>query len=246
MYEEEIILTTNYTNDSELYEEEIYKRSKEEEYEEDLQANNKEEYLKKLSLANSRNIYQSQYKNSQNNSTKNITHNNTTNTNAQHFSSRLLSNPAYHSMTCNISFFLLKLLLNDPNINNSSVRNNKYYTDLYCNIYHLYKSIIDYTDIEKNSLITASILLDRYIKSQSNTKFRIKENNIKILVTTCLIISAKLSQDITFLNLHFSKITHISLKELNIFETNLLNSIAFQLYIEENEFENYALFFNEY
>jgi hypothetical protein len=96
--------------------------------------------------------------------------------------------------------------------------------------------LIIYSLIETSSLISTFIYIDRFL-NMCDVKLCI--NNIHRIFLTAMVISIKYNQDIHFKNDIFSKIGGISLEQFNRLESIFLQTISFQLFISEEEYNSY-------
>ena len=102
--------------------------------------------------------------------------------------------------------------------------------------------IFKYTFIEKSTLIISLIYLDRICKQ----KIFLTNYNIHKLLIISILSAIKYNEDSIFENKFYAKVFGINLNELNELEYEFINLIDFQLFINELEFNQYLLFFDDY
>ena len=102
--------------------------------------------------------------------------------------------------------------------------------------------IFKYTFIEKSSLIISLIYLDRICKQ----KIFLTNYNIHKLLIISILLAIKYNEDSIFENKFYAKVFGINLNELNELEYEFINLIDFQFFINELEFNQYLLFFDDY
>ena len=93
------------------------------------------------------------------------------------------------------------------------------------------KRIIKYTNIEKATLISSFIYINKFI---NNEKYIVGLNNIFRLIIASCTISIKFHEDSNFTNSYCGKIGGLSLKEINLIEYNFYSKINFEMFIDEN------------
>ncbi len=94
--------------------------------------------------------------------------------------------------------------------------------------------IIIYTEIEKNTLISSLIYIDKIDKKKPITEF-----NVHRIFFTAILISIKYNEDDILKNDYYSKIAGVSLNEINKMEFDFINLLNFNLYIDPCIFEEY-------
>ena len=102
--------------------------------------------------------------------------------------------------------------------------------------------IFKYTFIEKSSLIISLIYLDRICKQ----KIFLTNYNIHKLLIISILLAIKYNEDSIFENKFYAKVFGINLNELYELEYEFINLIDFQFFINELEFNQYLLFFDDY
>jgi hypothetical protein len=107
---------------------------------------------------------------------------------------------------------------------------------------YLYR-ITKYTYIEKSTLISSLIYIDRLINE--NVFFLTYYNVHKILII-CIILSIKYNEDDIFGNDYYSEISGISLKELNKLEYEVFKYLKFNFYIKPEEYKIYEEYLDNY
>ena len=94
--------------------------------------------------------------------------------------------------------------------------------------------IIIYTEIEKNTLISSLIYIDKIDKKKPITEF-----NIHRIFFTAILISIKYNEDDILKNDYYAKIAGVNLNEINKMEFDFINLLNFNLYIDPYIFEEY-------
>ena len=104
-------------------------------------------------------------------------------------------------------------------------------------IFEFCANIMIITKMEKESIITALIYIERLI---FNTGLLINSRNWRKIIFTALIISSKFWDDDSLENVHFSQIfTHLKLGEINLLEKNFLELINYKIYVKFSEYMKY-------
>ena len=98
------------------------------------------------------------------------------------------------------------------------------------------KRIVEYTNIEENTLICALIYIDTIAKKKTITNF-----NIHKILFSAILASIKFNEDKIYQNSYYSQIAGISTQELFKIENEFLNLIQFKLYIDEDKYLSYKL-----
>ncbi len=94
--------------------------------------------------------------------------------------------------------------------------------------------IIEFSNIEENTLILSLIYIDKIAKIKKITKYNIH----KYLITSAL-IALKYNEDEIYQNHYYSQIGGINYEELMELELNFLVLIDFNVYINNETFEQY-------
>ena len=94
-----------------------------------------------------------------------------------------------------------------------------------------------YTDIENNTLVLSLIYIDRLLNA---TDIELNNYDVHKLVFTAIIIAIKYNQDILYNNSYYAKVGGISAKDLNKLEYRFLLFINFNLFVRNEEFQNYC------
>jgi len=102
--------------------------------------------------------------------------------------------------------------------------------------------IFKYTYLEKSSLIISLIYLDRICKY----KIFLTNYNIHKLMVISILMAIKYNEDSIYENKFYAKVFGINLKELNELEFEYIKLINFQFFINDLEFNQYSLFFDDY
>ena len=107
---------------------------------------------------------------------------------------------------------------------------------------YLYR-IINYIEIERTTLISALIYMNRVLSLDS---FFLTEFNVHQILLMCIITSYKMNEDIIYGNDFMSEVAGISLKNFNKLEIEFLDLISYKLMIYEDEFLNYKELLENY
>ncbi len=130
--------------------------------------------------------------------------------------------------------YLLNLLEDQTNIDN--IKSSNVISKFIQNIIQ----IIKYFNIEVVCFPITFIYIKRF--KESGTKIILKE--LKLLLTLSLLISIKMFDDIGILNSEYGKFFKIETKTLNIYEDHFLELIKFNLFITNDEYNNFLSSFN--
>lgn len=98
--------------------------------------------------------------------------------------------------------------------------------------------ILNYTEIEENTIISSLIYIDMFDKKKQITKF-----NVHRIFFCSILISLKYNEDIIYKNEYYSQVAGISLNELNTIEYEFISLLNFNLYIDYNLFNDYKQLF---
>jgi hypothetical protein len=82
----------------------------------------------------------------------------------------------------------------------------------------------------------ALVYMDRFCK---NRKILLTEFNLHRIFFSALLVAIKYNEDIYYSNLYYAKIGGLKLKKLNKLEAEFLSGISFQLFVDENVYEQY-------
>ncbi len=96
-----------------------------------------------------------------------------------------------------------------------------------------------YANMEKNTIITSLIYIDRICKIANLT---LTYYNIHRILFTSVLLSIKYNEDIFYDNKYYAEIAGISVKELKSLEYNFANKIKFCFYVSDEIFEKYRLY----
>ena len=127
---------------------------------------------------------------------------------------------------------------NQKNINNNNLNfdddifNSKSIPNI--STYDYLLRIIEFSNIEENTLILSLIYIDKIAKIKKITKYNIH----KYLITSAL-IALKYNEDEIYQNHYYSQIGGINYEELMELELNFLVLIDFNVYINNETFEQY-------
>ena len=127
---------------------------------------------------------------------------------------------------------------NQKNINNNNLNldddifNSKSIPNI--STYDYMLRIVEYSNLEENTLILSLIYIDKTAKIKKITKYNIH----KYLITSVL-IALKYNEDEIYNNNYYSQIGGINYEELMQLELNFLVLIDFNTHINNNTFEQY-------
>ena len=111
------------------------------------------------------------------------------------------------------------------------------------NIYDFLLNIEKFTRVDTNVIICALIYIDRICNKR---EMNITKNNIHLLLSTAILISAKFNQDNFCNNFIYSQISGIPTKRLCMQESAFLEIIEYNLYISKKQFNRYARYLDYY
>jgi hypothetical protein len=100
-----------------------------------------------------------------------------------------------------------------------------------------------YTNMERNTLITSLIFIDRLCKISNLT---LTYYNIHRILFTSVLISIKYNEDNFFDNKYYSEIAGVKAKELNLLEYNFTKMISFRFFVSDEIFEKYKQHLDNY
>ena len=103
--------------------------------------------------------------------------------------------------------------------------------------------IIRYSQIEKSTLITILIYVDRMCITSG---IILNPHNIHRLILGCLILAIKYNEDIYFNNEYYAKVGGVSLKEMNNLELTSFELIDHNLFISDDIYEKYLAYITNY
>ncbi len=127
---------------------------------------------------------------------------------------------------------------NQKNINNNNLNfdddifNSKSIPNI--STYDYMLRIVEYSNLEENTLILSLIYIDKIARIKKITKYNI----YKYLITSVL-IALKYNEDEIYNNNYYSQIGGINYEELMELELNFLVLIDFNVYINNKTFEQY-------
>jgi hypothetical protein len=98
------------------------------------------------------------------------------------------------------------------------------------------KRIGKYSGCSPECLIICLILLDRYVAC---AEVPITFRNVHRLTIACVLVTAKLRDDIYYSNAYYSSIGGVSNAEINLLELEFLTQIGWQTWVEPSEYEVY-------
>ena len=122
--------------------------------------------------------------------------------------------------------------LKQSGINNNDPLYNKKFPKLTIEKYLI--RIKKYTEAENNTIISALILIERFIKKEN---YIIGLNNIYRILLGCTVLAIKLLEDIKYDNSEYCQIGGLSLKDFNDIEYNLFIRLDFNINISYKELE---------
>ena len=99
--------------------------------------------------------------------------------------------------------------------------------------------IQSYANMEKNSLITGLIYIDRLCQEANIT---LTDYNIHRILFISILLSIKFNEDKYYENRYYADIAGVTLKELNYLEYKYVKMIHFQFYVNDTVLKNYKLY----
>ena len=146
-----------------------------------------------------------------------------------------------------LSFKMIKILnsisniLNELTIKNSKKQGNKTENDIFetsenpnISLLDYLTRIVEYSNCEENTLISALIYVDRIAKIKNITKL-----NVYKLIFTSILISLKYNEDGIYDNVYYSQIAGVSVQELFQMEYEYVLLLNFNFNINEFIFNQY-------
>jgi hypothetical protein len=146
-----------------------------------------------------------------------------------------------------LSFKMIKILnsisniLNELTIKNSKKQGNKIENDIFetsenpnISLLDYLTRIVEYSNCEENTLISALIYVDRIAKIKNITKL-----NVYKLIFTSILISLKYNEDGIYDNVYYSQIAGVSVQELFQMEYEYVLLLNFNFNINEFIFNQY-------
>ena len=92
-----------------------------------------------------------------------------------------------------------------------------------------------YTEAENNTIITAFILIERFIKKEN---YIIGFNNIYRILLGCIVLAIKMLEDNKYDNSEYCQIGGVTLQDFNSIEYNLFFRLDFKINISYKELED--------
>lgn len=105
------------------------------------------------------------------------------------------------------------------------------------------RRIMKYSKLEPSTIVLSLIYIDRVCEISN---VQLTPYNIHRLLLACLVISIKYNEDDYYSNEYYAKVGGISLKELNVLEYTILIILNFELFIDNELYENYENQIKEY
>ena len=105
------------------------------------------------------------------------------------------------------------------------------------------KRIMKYTQMNISSLILAIIYIDKMCE---NNSYILCFNNIHRLILSSCLLSIKFSEDITFHNDLYARISGESVENVNQLEYEFYVLLNFSLFVDYNYYEKYFEYFSQY
>lgn len=122
--------------------------------------------------------------------------------------------------------------------NKNNTCNSAFYTESIpqISIHDYLIRIIKYTHIEQSTLICALIYIDRL----SSSGIIINEHTIHKVLFTSILLSMKFNEDCIYNISFFAEIAGVPVKELLLMESEFVNKINFNCYVNEVTFNTYS------
>ena len=99
-----------------------------------------------------------------------------------------------------------------------------------------------YSEIDKTTLILALILIDKLCKK---AELILTYYNIHRILFGAILIAIKYNEDIYYDNKFYSEIAGVKIKELKLIEYTFLELNDFNVFVNDNEFEQYRLYLED-
>ena len=99
------------------------------------------------------------------------------------------------------------------------------------------KRIAKYSGCSPECFIINLILLDRYVAS---SEVPLTFRNVHRLTIACVLVTAKLRDDIYYSNAYYSSIGGVSNSEINTLELEFLTQIGWETWVEPAEYDAYV------
>ena len=148
-----------------------------------------------------------------------------------------------------LSFKMIKIMnsisniLNELTIKNSKKQGNKIENDIFetsenpnISLLDYLTRIVEYSNCEENTLISALIYIDRIAKIKNITKL-----NVYKLIFTSILISLKYNEDGIYDNVYYSQVAGVSVQELFQMEYEYVLLLNFNFNISEFIFNQYKI-----
>lgn len=104
-------------------------------------------------------------------------------------------------------------------------------------------NLVSYLSPDKHTLVLSLIYLDRFCKIN---KVFLKYENFHRLFSVGLVVAIKFNEDHFYSNSFYSKIAGISPRKLLRLERMFFEKLNFELYVSEEEFNSYKVYFNKF
>lgn len=106
-----------------------------------------------------------------------------------------------------------------------------------------FERIIKLSEIENNSIVTALVLMDKFLY---HSKILPRKSNICLIIVTAIYLSIKMNEDKIFKSKYLSDVFGVSLKKLSELEIEFLLDIKFRCFVKPNVQSFYSSSISEY
>ncbi len=95
--------------------------------------------------------------------------------------------------------------------------------------------IVNYLHIDNTLLVLSMMNLDKVLSN----KFILTENNVHKMIFMCFMETQKFYEDESYKNKDYARVCGVSIDELLLMEVSFMEIINFNLYIKDEDYQNY-------
>ena len=95
--------------------------------------------------------------------------------------------------------------------------------------------IVNYLHIDNTLLVLSMMILDKILSN----KFILTENNAHKMIFMCFMETQKFYEDESYKNKDYARVCGVSIDELLLMEVSFMEIINFNLYIKDEDYQNY-------
>ena len=95
--------------------------------------------------------------------------------------------------------------------------------------------IVNYLHIDNTLLVLSMMILDKVLAN----KFILTENNVHKMIFICFMETQKFYEDENFKNKDYALVCGVSVDELLLMEVSFMELINFNLFIKDEDYQNY-------